>query len=139
MLRKVVFVCLHGAAKSVVAAEHFKRLAAARGLAVDVRARGTEPGPELTPAAVAGLRADGLDVGGARPRLVTRADLAGAWRVVEFGCDLTALAPPDATIERWGDIPAVSEGYAAARDAMTAPLHRLLAEGLQGTEPREAS
>ena len=139
MLRKVVFVCLHGAAKSIVAAEHFKRLAAARGLAVDVRARGTEPDPELTPAAVAGLRADGLDVSATRPRLVTRADLVGAWRVVEFGCDLTALAPPDAAVERWGDVPAVSEGYAAARDAMTARLHRLLAEGLQEAEPREAS
>ncbi len=58
---------------------------------------------------------------------------------MEFGCDLTALAPPDAAIERWGDVPAVSEGYAAARDAMTARLHRLLAEGLQGAEPRKAS
>jgi hypothetical protein len=139
MTRKIVFVCLHGAAKSVVAAEHFKRLAADRGLAVDVRARGTEPDPELTPAAVAGLRADGFDVGAARPRLVTPGDLAGAWRVVEFGCDLTALAPAGAAIERWGDVPAVSEGYAAARDAMTARLHRLLAEGLQEGEPRKAS
>ena len=139
MTRKIVFVCLHGAAKSVVAAEHFKRLAAGRGLAVDVRARGTEPDPELTPAAVAGLRADGLDVGAARPRLVTPADLAGAWRVVEFGCDLTALAPAGAAIERWGDVPAVSEGYAAARDAMTARLHRLLAEGLQEADPRKVS
>jgi arsenate reductase (thioredoxin) len=139
MTRKVVFVCLHGAAKSVVAAEHFKRLAAARGLAVDVRARGTEPDPELTPAAVAGLHADGVEMGAARPRLVTRGDLEGAWRVVEFGCDLTALAPPGAAIERWGDVPAVSEGYAAARDAMTPRLHRLLAEGLQETEPGKAS
>lgn len=138
MTRKVVFVCLHGAAKSVVAAEHFKRLAAARGLAVDVRARGTEPDPELTPAAVAGLRADGVEMGAARPRLVTRGDLEGAWRVVAFGCDLTALAPPEAVVERW-DVPAVSEGYAAARDAMIPRLHQLLAEGLQETEPGKTS
>src|SRR5690242_7193756 len=32
---RVLFVCLHGAAKSVVAAAHFRRLAAAAGLAVD--------------------------------------------------------------------------------------------------------
>jgi arsenate reductase (thioredoxin) len=128
MSKKVVFVCLHGAAKSVVAAEHFKRLAAARGLVVDVSARGTEPDPELAPAAAAGLRADGIDVGGARPRLVTREDLAGACRIVEFGCDLTAVAPPGAAIERWGDAPAVSEGYAAARDAIAARLDRLVAD-----------
>lgn len=128
MAQKVVFVCLHGAAKSVVAAEHFKRLAAARGLAVEVSARGTEPDPELTPAAAAGLRADGIDVGDARPRRVTREDLAGAWRIVEFGCDLAAFAPAGARIERWGDVPAVSEGYAAARDAIAARLDRLVAD-----------
>jgi arsenate reductase (thioredoxin) len=128
MSRKVVFVCLHGAAKSVVAAEHFKRLAAARGLPVEVSARGTEPDAELTPAAATGLRADGIDVGDARPRRVTRDDLAGAWRIVEFGCDLASLAPAGARIERWADVPAVSEGYAAARDAIAARLATLVAD-----------
>src|SRR5262245_44043426 len=46
---RVLFVCLHGAAKSVVAAAHFRRVAAARGLAVDAAAAGTEPDPELAP------------------------------------------------------------------------------------------
>src|SRR5262250_858896 len=44
---RVLFVCLHGAAKSVVAAAHFRRLAAARGLSMDAVAAGTEPDPEL--------------------------------------------------------------------------------------------
>src|SRR5438093_5785714 len=52
---RVLFVCLHGAAKSVVGAAHFRRLAAARGLAVDAVAAGTEPDPALTPGAVKGL------------------------------------------------------------------------------------
>src|SRR5262249_4403189 len=64
---RVLFVCLHGAAKSVVAAAHFRRLAAARGLAVDAVAAGTEPDPELAPAAVKGLAADGLPARPARP------------------------------------------------------------------------
>src|SRR5499426_1387660 len=42
---RVLFVCLHGAAKSVVGAAHFRRLAAARGLDIDAVAPGVEPGP----------------------------------------------------------------------------------------------
>ena len=40
---KVVFVCLHGAAKSIVAAELFRRYAAERDFSVDILARGLEP------------------------------------------------------------------------------------------------
>src|SRR5215207_1472346 len=43
---RVLFVCLHGAAKSVVGAAHFRRLAAARGLDIDAVAAGTEPDDE---------------------------------------------------------------------------------------------
>ena len=46
---RVLFVCLHGAAKSVVAAAHFRRLAAARGLSMTAVAAGTEPDAELAP------------------------------------------------------------------------------------------
>ena len=36
--------------------------------------------------------------------------------------------PPGLTIERWDDVPAVSENFKAARDAIVARLPRLLAE-----------
>src|SRR5205814_1901288 len=49
---RVLFVCLHGAAKSVIAAAHFRRLAGARGLTIDAVAAGTAPQAELAPAAV---------------------------------------------------------------------------------------
>src|SRR5262245_27486294 len=57
---RVLFVCLHGAAKSVIGAAHFRRLAAARGLAIDAAAAGTEPDADLGPGAVKGLAAEGL-------------------------------------------------------------------------------
>src|SRR4030095_5910958 len=60
---RVLFVCLHGAAKSVVAAAHFRRLASARGLSISAVAAGTEPDPELARAAVKGLAAEGLTAG----------------------------------------------------------------------------
>ena len=122
--RRVLFVCQHGAAKSVVAAAHFRRLAAARGLAIDAAAAGTEPDPELGPGAVKGLAGDGLRAAPARPRPVTVYDLESATRVVSFGCDIApAKGQP---VDQW-DVPAVSEGYAAARDRIVANVERLVA------------
>jgi protein-tyrosine-phosphatase len=122
---RVLFACLHGAAKSVVAAAHFRRLAAARGLPVDAVAAGTEPDPELTPAAVKGLAGEGLTPAPARPRPVTLHDLETASRVVTFGCE---LAPRRAVaVERW-DVPAIGDGYAAARDRIVERVERLVAE-----------
>jgi protein-tyrosine-phosphatase len=93
---------------------------------VKVRAAfaGTEPDPELTPAAVAGLLAEGIDVRGQRPRRVTGDDIRGASRVVSFGCELGALAPGVA-VERWDDVPAASEDYRAARDLIVSRLPAL--------------
>ena len=121
----ILFVCLHGAAKSLVAASHFQRLAAARGVEVRAEFTGTEPDADLTPAAVAGLLAEGIDVRGQRPRRVTEGDVRRAARVVSFGCDLGALAP-GVPVERWDDVPAVSENYRAARDVIVAHLSALL-------------
>jgi protein-tyrosine-phosphatase len=126
--RTILFVCLHGAAKSVVAARHCQRLAAEAGLAIRATCAGTEPDAEIAPAAAAGLRAEGLDPGGERPRRVTPDEIRSAWRVVSFGCDLEALAP-GVHPERWDDVPAVGDGYRAARDAIVARLPGLLAAG----------
>ena len=124
--RLVVFVCLHGAAKSVIAGAYFNRLAEERGLAVHASAAGIEPEPEIPGPVREGLLKDGLAVGHVRPRSVTRDELASAWRVVSFGCDLSALAPPGRTVEKWDDVPMVSDGFAAARDAIAARVRRLL-------------
>ena len=126
--RRVAFVCLHGSAKSVIAQAYWNRLAVARGLDMPAIAAGTEPDAEIPSRVSEGLRADGLDVRGQRPRLATREDLAGAWRIVAFGCDLRTAAPPGVPVERWDDVPAVSDGFAAARDAIVARVSALLAE-----------
>lgn len=123
--QRVLFVCLHGAAKSVVAAAHLRRLATARGLDIDAVSAGTEPDPSFTPAAVTGLAGDGLAARPGRPRPVTLYDLETATRVVTFGCDVGAGSTP---AERWDDIPAVSDGYAAARDRIVTRVERLVAE-----------
>ena len=123
--QRILFVCLHGAAKSVVGAAHFRRLAAARGLAIDAVAAGTEPDPELAPAAVKGLAEDGLPAAPRRPRPLTLYDLASATRVVSFGCGIVPTRGQ--RVDQW-DVPAVSEGYAAARDRIVAHVEGLVSE-----------
>lgn len=122
-----MFVCLHGAAKSVIAAAHFQRLANERGLRADATFAGTEPDTEIAPRVITELLAQGADVQGLRPRLVTSADVASASRIVTFGCDIAALNPA-VPVERWDDVPAVSDGYAAAREAIEARVTRLVDE-----------
>jgi protein-tyrosine-phosphatase len=126
---RVLFVCPHGAAKSVIGAAQFRRLAAAQGLAIDAAAAGTEPDAHLTPGAVKGLAAEGLAAAPSRPRPVTLYDLDTATRVVSFGCDVApAHGQP---LEQW-DVPAVSDGYQAARDRIVAHVERLVAELASG-------
>ena len=126
--RSILFVCLHGAAKSVLAAADFGRLAAERGLAITADAAGTEPEPEMAPGVVAALRAEGVELGQRRPRRVTAAETARAERVVTFGCDLGEAMPAAVPVERWDDVPAVSENLPLARAAIRRHLDRLLDE-----------
>ena len=122
---RVLFVCLHGAAKSVVGAAHFRRLAVTRGLTIDAVAAGTEPDPQLAPGAVKGLADEGLRPTPGRPRPVTLYDLESAVRVVSFGCDLTPAKGQ--RVDQW-EVPAISDGYAAARARIVDNVERLVAE-----------
>jgi hypothetical protein len=144
---RVLFVCLHGAAKSVVAAAHFARLAGQRGLGIAAVAAGIEPDPDLSSAAVEGLAGDGLRPAPLGPRPVTLYDLRTASRIVSFGCDVPAGAGQP--VERWDDVPAVSLGYEAARARIVERLGPLvddlagspgaLSEGAPATRPAPVS
>ena len=125
--KTVLFVCLHGAAKSVLAAADFERLARERGLDARAASAGTEPDPEIAPRVLAELRAEGVDLRGRRPQRVTRADVERAWRVVAFACDLGELAAAGPRVEQW-EVPAVGEDFGKARAAIEARLVRLLDE-----------
>jgi arsenate reductase len=130
---KVLFVCLHGSAKSLIAAEYFNRLAAARGLGSRATSAGTEPDDVIPPRVIQGLRADGIDVEGRRPQRPTQADVSGAAAVVTFACDLGELAVDARRIERWDDVPAVSEDFKRARDVIVARVTGLLEDPALGT------
>ena len=124
--RTVLFLCPHNAAKSVMAAAYCRLLAERRRLDVRVDSAGTEPSPKTSPAVVAALQAEGLDVSGHRPRRVTDDDLTAAWRVVSLGCVLEQLRPSGTRVERWDDVPSPSYDLPSARAAILRHLDGLL-------------
>ncbi|MGH9835909.1 MAG: family 16 glycoside hydrolase, partial [Blastocatellia bacterium] len=111
----VVFVCEHGAAKSVVAAALFNKLAGDRGLNFRALARGANPDAEIGLAAARGLQADGLKPAEATPKKISQADLPGARRVITF-CALPDGYPGEVKVESWDEAPSISEDYGKARD-----------------------
>jgi protein-tyrosine-phosphatase len=135
MHRPVLFVCLHGAAKSVLAAADFQRMAAERGLDIPAVSAGTEPDAAIAPGVLRILLAEGVDLRGRVPRRLTRGDVAGAARVVAFGCDLGETAPAGTAVEQWADVPAVSDDLPAARAVIRRHLERLVDECARRPRP----
>lgn len=123
---EVLFVCQHGAAKSVVAARHFAKLAKARGLSIDAAAAGIEPYEAIPQNVIDGLRDDGVDDEDTAPQALTREMVENAQIVVSFGCDLSALVAGSARVIQWHDVPAVSDGYDVARTEILSRLQDIL-------------
>ncbi|RPJ21625.1 MAG: hypothetical protein EHM33_25620 [Chloroflexi bacterium] len=121
----VVFVCEHGAAKSVLAAAYFNQLASEMGTNLRAVARGTNPDNQLSPQAIKGLSEDGLTPTESVPQKLTEADLQSAQRVVTF-CELPTEYRGQAIVEYWDDVPPVSESYEQARDVLVERLRQML-------------
>lgn len=124
----IIFVCEHGAAKSVIAAAYFNKLVNEKGLKLQAIARGTHPDDRLAPKAVAGLLEDGLQPIESAPQKLLPADTESAQKVITF-CDLPdGEYHPLVAIERWDGVPPVSENYQIARDAILENLNRLITD-----------
>lgn len=131
--QRVVFVCEHGAAKSVLAATEFNVLAEARGALVRALARGTVPDPTIAPIVVDRLAREGVELSDVVPKALVSADLDGALRVVTFDQpQVAAIVPPDIPVETWNDMPAVSADFDRARHAIRANVRALL-DKLEGS------
>jgi protein-tyrosine-phosphatase len=122
---RVLFLCPHGAAKSVAAAAFLSLAAARRGFAVVVDNAGTHPDPEINPIVLARLESDRLPNPGV-PRLVTGRDLRAADRIISIGCDLGDLAT-DRHVEVWS-VPDFSVDPGAAFAAIERQVDALVAD-----------
>jgi arsenate reductase (thioredoxin) len=122
---KVVFVCEHGAAKSVIATAYFNKLAAERHLPVRATFRGTTPQDDLSVRAVAGLKADGVAVPSGKPAAISDVDVSGATHIFAIGCTLPEKAQRSGKAADWSDVPD-DQGYAPMRDAIVRHVKQLL-------------
>jgi protein-tyrosine-phosphatase len=122
---QVVFVCAHGAAKSVIAAAYFNKLAAERGLAARATFRGVEPSDALSARAVAGLQADGVPLPPGQPTAIGSGDVAAATHVFTIGCALPAGVQGSLKAASWDDVPD-DKGYEAMRDAIVRHVRTLV-------------
>jgi arsenate reductase len=126
--RQVLFICPHGAAKSVLASAYFEQAAKAKGLNVRVDAAGTDPDPTVSPKVAAHLKQQGYRVPITTPRRVAQQDLDTADVVVSLGCDLKGLTVPAKTLQRWDEVPGPGEDFAGADAAIRRRVDQLVDE-----------
>jgi protein-tyrosine-phosphatase len=123
--KPIIFVCEHGAAKSVIAAAYFNKMAQEMGADQWALARGTNPDEELSQVALAGLHADGLTPTEVKPQKLLPDEIEAAQRIVVF-CELPEEYPKKAGTESWDDVPPVSENYEMSRNAILAHLRKMM-------------
>ena len=75
MPTKILFLCPHNAAKSLIAAELFNQMARESGIDALADSAGSEPSEGVMPVVVSMLAADGIDVSAYTPRRYTDDDL----------------------------------------------------------------
>ena len=79
----VLFVCVHNAGRSQMAAGWLRSLA---GDAVEVRSAGSIPGDRVNPAAVAAMAEVGIDITDQQPKLLTPDAVEASDVVITMGC-----------------------------------------------------
>ena len=98
---EVLFVCVHNAGRSQMAAALLEAHAGERLL---VRSAGSTPGEELHPGVVDAMAEVGIDLSGRRPRRLTEEMLRKADVVVTMGCGDACPVVPGARYLDW-DLP----------------------------------
>ncbi len=79
----VLFVCVHNAGRSQMAAGWLRSLA---GDAVEVRSAGSVPGDQVNPAAVEAMAEVGIDISDQRPKVLTTDAVESSDVVITMGC-----------------------------------------------------
>jgi arsenate reductase len=128
----VLFVCVHNAGRSQMAAGFLQQLAGDR---VEVLSAGSAPASEVNPAAVAAMAEAGIDLQGARPKLLEESAVRRADVVVTMGCGDTCPFFPGKRYLDWEiDDPAGRDldGVRGIRDEIRGRVSQLVAELLAG-------
>lgn len=94
----VLFVCVHNAGRSQMAAGWLAHLAGDR---VEIRSAGSEPAEHINPVAVAAMAEVGIDLTGGGPKKLNRDDVSHADVVITMGCGDACPVFPGKRYEDW--------------------------------------
>ncbi|RRS01218.1 arsenate reductase ArsC [Glycomyces terrestris] len=124
----VLFVCVHNAGRSQMAAGWLRHLAGDR---IEVRSAGSAPGDRVNPAAVEAMREVGVDIADQRPKLLTVDAVEASDVCVTMGCgDACPVFPGKRYLDWVLDDPAGQgvEAVRPIRDEIRARVEALIAE-----------
>jgi len=98
MKPSVLFVCIHNAGRSQMAAGY---LTALSGGAIEVRSGGSEPGDQINPMAIAAMAEEGIDISQGLPQLMTTEQVRDSDVVITMGCGDVCPIFPGKRYEDW--------------------------------------
>ena len=124
----VLFVCVHNAGRSQMAAGWLRHLA---GDAVEVRSAGSLPADQVNPAAVEAMAEVGVDIAGQQPKVLTTEAVEASDVVITMGCGDACPVFPGKRYLDWALEDPAGKGVESVRpirDEIGSRIRGLLAE-----------
>ena len=124
----VLFVCIHNAGRSQMAAGYLRHLAGDR---IDVLSAGSAPADSINPMAVLAMAEEGIDIAAEQPKILTTDAVRASDVVVTMGCGDTCPFYPGKRYEDWVLDDPAGQGIEAVRpirDEIRRRIESLIAE-----------
>jgi protein-tyrosine-phosphatase len=124
----VLFVCVHNAGRSQMAAGYLQALAGDR---IEVLSAGTEPKDQVNPSAIEAMAEEGIDIGSNVPKVLSTETVQNSDYVITMGCGDTCPFFPGKTYLDWPLNDPAGKGVAEVRpirDEIKAKVQALIAE-----------
>lgn len=124
----VLFVCVHNAGRSQMAAGFLAHLA---GEAIEVRSAGSAPADQVNPAAVEAMAEVGIDISAQSPKILTPDAVESSTVVVTMGCGDACPVFPAVSYRDWALEDPAGRGVDAVRpirDEIRTRVEALIAE-----------
>ena len=112
MKPSVLFVCVHNAGRSQMAAAYLSHLGAGR---IEVLSAGSAPADQVNPAAVAAMLEEGIDMAAETPKILTDEAVEASDVVITMGCGDTCKFYPGKRYEDWVLDDPAGQGVEAVR------------------------
>ncbi len=124
----VLFVCVHNAGRSQMAAGYLQHLAGDR---IEVLSAGSQPADTVNPVAVEAMAEEGIDLAAAQPQVLTDAAVQSSDVVITMGCGDACPFYPGKRYEDWQLDDPAGQGIDAVRpirNQIKQRVHDLVAE-----------